>query len=114
MRITDFVYDELTYFSGGYAIGAKVSDGVKKYYRIDEKGKETELGDVVVLFQGTYTYKDGEKVGLKNYAGDIIIEPVEGTINVSDNPMNEDGSAMESYALVTVGNAAKIYKLNRE
>ena len=114
MRITDFVYDELTYFSGGYAIGAKVSDGVKKYYRIDEKGKETELGGVVVLFQGTYTYKDGEKVGLKNYAGDIIIEPVEGTINVSDNPMNEDGSAMESYALVTVGNAAKIYKLNRE
>ena len=66
-RITDFVYDELSCFVGGYAIGSKTADGEKKYYRINEKGEEEEITDVLVVFQGTYSDRDGEKIGLKNF-----------------------------------------------
>lgn len=110
-RITDFVYDELSCFVGGYAIGSKTADGEKKYYRIDEKGGEEEISDVLVVFQGTYSYRDGEKVGLKNYEGEILIPAAEGTVNVGDKTMTKDGKALQSFAVATRDDVSKIFVL---
>ena len=109
-RITDFVYDEMTYYEGGYCIGQKKADGKAKYYRVDMLGNEEEIEDVLVLFQGVYTYKDGEKIGVKNYKGDVLIAPVEGTIDMSTSVL-KNGKDVRTYAIVTANGRTTIYEI---
>lgn len=111
-RITDFIYDELSVFSGGYAIGSVKADGKKSYFRIDEKGGRTEITDVLLVYQGTYSYRDGDKVGLKNYKGEVLIPAEEGAITVADKAMTADGKAMKSFVAVTKNDVARIYALS--
>lgn len=111
-KITDFIYDYLTYYSGGYALGRRTDeiDGKSKLYRVDEYGNEVEITDAVMVFQGSYTFSDGEKLGLKNYKGEVIIEAGEWKISVCDKAMDGD-KAMTSYAVVVAEDYTKIYVL---
>ncbi len=81
--IVPFVYDELSPFYGEYAIGSKKVNG-KEWYRIDKDGNEQKLDDVVNVRQGVYVYEYHGKLGLKNYAGDIIIEASYDRLDVYD------------------------------
>lgn len=111
-KITDFIYDELTYYSGGYALGRRTdeTDKKSKVFRIDKFGKEEEILDAEMIFQGSYTYKDGEKIGIKNYKGEVVIEAGEYSISVCDKAM--DGKkAMSSYAVLVADDYTKIYVL---
>lgn len=112
-RITDFIYDEMTFFDGGYCIAGKLTENGIKYYRVDSVGVETELTDVERVFQGVYSYKageKGEKVGLKNYAGEVLIEAVKGTILVSTD-VQQDGVLLKTVAAVTVGDVTTFYQI---
>lgn len=111
-KITDFIYDYLTYYSGGYALGRRTDeiDGKSKLYRVDEYGNEVEITDAIMVFQGSYTFSDGEKLGLKNYKGEVIIEAGEWEISVCDKAMDGD-KAMTSYAVVVADDYTKIYVL---
>lgn len=113
--ICAFEYAELTYFSEGYAIGYKTKGNEKKYVRVDEKGRETEVEEnVLTMFHGAYSYttEDG-KTGLKNYAGVTLIEPINGSVGVLARIMdNETGAAITLRALVTENNVTRIYDIH--
>ena len=108
--IVDCVYDKLSAFYGGYAVGAKVIGKDAYYYRIDEKGTETLLDDVFILKDGVYVYSEGEKYGLKNYAGDVLLKADFDSIGVSDNYMI-DGVYQRSVVIATAGVKTYIYNL---
>lgn len=109
-RITDFVYDEMSYFQNGYCVAQKKGEGKVTYYRVDMFGKEREIDDLGVLFQGVYTYKDGTKTGLKNYAGEVLIEAVDGEISVASTVM-KDGKIVKTYAAVYTSGRTTIYEI---
>ena len=108
--IVDCVYNKLSAFYGGYAIGAKMIGGEAVYYRIDEKGAETVLTDLYIMKDGTYIFTDGEKVGLKNNAGDVLLEAKFDKISLSDNYM-VNGVYQKSFVIATEGNKCYLYKL---
>lgn len=115
--IVDCKYDRLSAFYGGYAIGRRKEGANVACFRIDEKGTETAIADIYAsedgayaCFDGTYIYSDGEKVGLKNNAGDVLLEAKYDQISVSDNYM-VNGVYHKSFAVATVGTKNYLYKL---
>lgn len=108
--IVDCVYDRLSAFYGGYAVGAKVVGKEVYYYRIDEKGTETLLTDAYIMKDGVYVYKEGEKYGLKNYAGDVLLSADHDSVGMSDNYMIS-GVYQRSIVFATTGVKTYIYNL---
>jgi hypothetical protein len=108
--VVDFIYSELTPFSGGYAIGTRTENGTVKTYRIDESGAETEITDSVSVKQGTYIFRSGDCYGVKNYAGDVLIDAECAAVFICDISL-QDGEADVSYAVTTVGSNQFIYEI---
>lgn len=96
--IVPFEYKELTPFYGEYALGSK-AEGGKKWYRITED-KAEELSDVVSVRQGVYVFERYGKLGLKNYAGDILLDPVFEKLDVYEVFLT--GGTFQSNYVVTV------------
>ena len=111
-RITDFEYDELTHFSGGYAVAYQTFGTVGKYYRISEKGERTEIEEKIqAVFQGIYLYEDGDKTGIKNYAGETLLEPTEGALLVMTEYLTAKGDAFNMYVAISSAGWTKIYEI---
>ena len=108
--ITDCIYDRLSAFYGGYAVGIKVSGENASYYRIDESGREELINDMYVLKDGVYIFSEGEKVGLKNYAGEVLLKAEFDSLSVSDNYML-GGEYQRSIVIATVGVKSYVYTL---
>ena len=110
--ITDFIYDELTYFSNGYAIGTIIVDDKATYYRIDTTGKAEKINDLSLLCQEVYVYaEEGKGIGIKNYKGDVIIEAGEYTKITMSEVFMEDGKAVKVYAVLkTTDNVEMLYE----
>ena len=72
--IVDCIYDRLSAFYDGYAIGARKEGEDTAYFRIDDKGTETAIEDMYIMKDGTYIYASDGKVGLKNNAGNVLIK----------------------------------------
>lgn len=81
--IVPFEYDELSPFYGDYAVGSKKANG-KKRYRISTDGTAVEITDAVNVRQGVYVYEQYGKLGLKNYAGDILLNAEYEKLDVYD------------------------------
>ncbi len=109
--IVDCVYNRLSAFYGGYAIGAKIVGQNALYYQIDEMGNETQLLDVHMVRDGVYVYGGEEdKYGLKNYAGEVLLEATYDSIALSDNYM-VNGVYQISYVITVTGNVTEIFIL---
>jgi hypothetical protein len=107
--ILPFIYDELTPFYGANSIGLKSFENTKAYFRLDDYGNETMLNDVVNVKQGVYVYNYGGRLGVKNYAGDIIIEASYDKLEVYD--VFTSDKFQQSYAIATSGNYTYIFTL---
>lgn len=81
-QITKFKYLELSLFYDGYAIGMNKVVDEYRYYRIDLDGKETRLDDVRAIRNGVYVTIGADKVGLKTYAGKVLLDNEYETIDV--------------------------------
>ena len=108
--IVDCIYDRLSAFYDGYAIGARKEGEDTAYFRIDDKGTETAIEDMYIMKDGTYIYASDGKVGLKNNAGNVLIEAKYDKISVSDNYM-VDGVYHKSFAVATDGTKCYIFRL---
>ncbi len=109
--ILPFVYDELSSFYGGYAIGSKSNGGKVATYRIASDGTEEALTDVVNVRQGVYVYEYRNKLGLKNYAGDVIMDAVYDELDVFEIFLT-DGIYQKDYVVATKDGITAIYSLN--
>jgi hypothetical protein len=107
--ILPFVYVELTPFYGKYAIGLRSFENTKAYFKLDDDGNETLLSDVVNIKQGIYVYKYGGKLGVKNYAGDILMDATYDRLEVYD--VFTSDKFQTSYAIATNGNYTYIFTL---
>ncbi len=107
--IVDCLYDELTPFYGGYALGYRD----KKTFRIDKFGSETELNDVYAVKDGVYIFTENEKFGLKNYEGKVLLDCKYDLISVSDNYLVR-GQYQQSYAVAQKDGRTYIYKLGEK
>ena len=108
-RILDYEYTYITPYNGDYCYAATTQD---KYviYRVDKNGSKEEIKEIIKLYQTTYSYKDGEKFGLKNYNGEVLIKPEATYIDVIDCVM-KDGKIITSYCVAIIGGQTLIYKL---
>lgn len=112
VRITDFSYTEMTYFSGGYALAYQPVGTSGKYVRIDEKGAVTEIQEEVYnVYHGVYTYKTDGKIGVKNFAGQTLLEPGEGTYTVISECMTKNGESVKVYVAVSGNGTTRIYEI---
>ena len=108
--IVDCTYDKLSAFYGRYAIGAKIVGDRVEYYRVDRMGAETYLNDVFILKDGIYVFEEGEKYGVKNFDGEVLIEAKFDSIGTSDNYMI-DGVYQRSIVIATAGVKTYVYTL---
>lgn len=109
--IAEYVYDELTPFNCGYAIGAIYNEKEKKvaYYRIDKQGKTTLIEDEITgVYQNFYAYKSGGKYGLKNYAGEVVLSAKCSVVNVIDKVM-KDGRIVSSTVSAIIDDRCLVY-----
>jgi len=104
-----FIYDELTPFYGEYSLGSK-TEGGKQWYRISANGDTEKIYDVVNVKQGSYVYNSQGKLGLKNYAGDILLEAVFDKLEVYEVFLT-GGMYQTSYAIAVKDGITKIYRL---
>lgn len=111
-QIVDYVYQELSIFVNGIAIGTKINGNVATYYKINTKGEETLIEDnITMVCQGTYIYKDANgKFGVKNYAGNVIKDNCD-NISVVDIPMPQKDVLSKSYLVAKVDGYNYIYLL---
>lgn len=109
--ILPFVYDELSPYYGGYCIGSKITEGKCATYRIAADGTETALNDVVNVRQGVYVYEYRNKLGLKNYAGDVIMNAEYDSLDVFEIFLT-DGVYQNDYVVASKDGVTAIYKLN--
>ncbi|MFA6866419.1 MAG: hypothetical protein WCR54_02765 [Clostridia bacterium] len=109
-QITDFKYIEMTPFYDEYAIGVVAKNGVYTNYLINRNGEETLINDMVNIRQGVYVYASQVgKMGLKNYAGDILINAVYDNLEVVES-FDYEGK-QTSYAVATSNSNTYIYAL---
>ena len=59
---------------------------------------------------GVYIYLDGEKCGIKTFAGDVLIPATYDRISLSDNYML-DGAYQKSYVIATEQKVTRIFVL---
>ncbi|MFW5780332.1 MAG: hypothetical protein ACOCWI_02645 [Bacillota bacterium] len=114
-QITHFKFLELSIFVGDYAIGMyKVNDDYR-YCRIDKTKKfgqnETLLNDVYAVRNGVYVTTDGEKVGLKTFAGEELLPNEYDNIDVIETFL-QDGKFVKSTVTATKDNKGYIFELN--
>lgn len=111
-QIVDYVYDELSIFVDGIAIGTKLNGNTATYYKINTKGEETLIDDnISVVCQGTYVYKNADgSFGIKTYAGNVLKDNCE-SISVVDIPMPEKDVLSKSYLVAKVDGYNYIYLL---
>lgn len=110
-QILPFIYEELSPFYGGYAIGRRKVDGVYKTFIIDKSGKEKLITDMVNVRQGVYVYSESEKLGLKNYEGKIIMAAEYESLEVFEVFM-QNGVYQTDYVIASKDGITSIYKLN--
>lgn len=110
-QIIPFIYDELSPFYGGYAIGSRTVNGTVKTYRIGTDGTETLISDAVNIRQGVYVFQKEGKLGLKNYGGNIIMEAEYDELEVFEVFM-KDGIFQTDYVVAKKGNFTTVYRLN--
>ncbi|HOO22918.1 MAG TPA: hypothetical protein PKY53_04480 [Clostridia bacterium] len=108
--VLPFRYKELTPFYGSDAIGLLTYENAFTYVKVDTDGNETVLNDVVNVRQGVYVYTYGGKLGVKNYAGDVLINALYDKLEVYDVFMT-DGAFQKSFAIATSGNYTYIFTL---
>lgn len=104
-----FEYDELTPFYGQYAMGSK-AEGGKKWYRISANGEITQVYDVVNVRQGVYVYQQFGKLGLKNYAGEVLIEAEYDSLDVYELFLT-GGTFQTDYVITVKDGVTRIYEL---
>lgn len=106
-----FIYDELSPFYGGYCMGMRTENGTARTYRVAADGAETPVTDVVNIKQGVYVFDRNGKLGLKNYAGDIIMDAEYEKLEVLEIFLTKDTYQFD-YVVATKDGVTAIYKLN--
>jgi hypothetical protein len=105
-----FIYEELTPYYGDYSIGVRYNENVITNYRIDKEGNETELSDVVNIRQGVYVFEKDGLLGVKNYAGDVLVDASYDALEVYD-VFNCGDDLQKSFVIATSGTYTYIYTL---
>ncbi len=105
-----FEYEELTMFYGDYCIGVRKEGSAYLYYRVDKSGNKVLLNDVVNIREGVYVFQSDGKLGLKNYAGNVLLEAKYDNLDVLETIM-ERGSYLFSRVAATENGITKIYNL---
>ncbi len=108
--IVDCVYDRVSPFYGDYAVATEYNGKDYIYYRLDKLGQKEILEDVYMIKDGVYIYLEGEKCGLKTFAGDVLLAANYDNIALTDNYMLS-GVYQVSYVLATAGDVTSIYIL---
>ncbi len=108
-RILDYEYTYVTPYNGDYCYAAKTGNEYV-VYKVDKNGNKEEIKEINRLYQTSYSYKEGEKFGLKNYAGEVLIEPNATFLDVVDCVM-KDGKIITSYCVVIIAGQTLVYKL---
>lgn len=108
-RILDYEYTYVTPYNGDYCYAAKTQDEYV-VYRVDKNGNKEEIKEIIKLYQTSYSYENEGKYGLKNYNGEVLIEPEATYIDVVDCVM-KDGNIITSYCVAVIGGQTLIYKL---
>lgn len=104
--VVDFGYDFISPYTQEYAFA--VSDGV--YYKLSVDGKSTLLDDCYddrsLTYYGVYGYLKGEKIGLKNALGDVLINATYDSIDyvgIHDGYLFVGVSSGEEKTLFVIG-----------
>ncbi len=116
-HIAPFDYRELTLFIGGYAIGTKlkkVGDDKfeSQYFRISKNGEIVQLDkNIISIRQGVYIAETNKKIGLYNYAGDVLIPAEFDNIDVFETICDGD-NYISSLAIAEKNGKTYLYELS--
>lgn len=105
-----FEYEELTMFYGEYCIGVKKEGSAYINYRVDKSGNKVLLSDVVNIREGVYVFQSNGKLGLKNFAGNILIDAKYEKLDVLETVM-ERGSYLSSRVVATNNGITTIFNI---
>ena len=102
--VSDYVYSFVSPYTATSAIS--ILDGA--YYRLDLQGEKTAIYDAYddnyLTYFGIYGYLSGEKIGVKNFDGDVIIAATYDSVDYI-------GRSDALYILLTKGGVSTLYIL---
>lgn len=109
-RILDYEYSEITPYCNGYCLAVKYNEDERIIYRVDDKANKEVINDAIVIGHNTYTFVKDGKFGLKNYAGEVLIDATAKTLDTVDVIM-KDGQFVVTYVVAIIEEKCLVYEV---